>query len=209
MKDIFQGGPPPEEAEATLILIHGRGASAEGMLTLYEEIKCPKIAALAPQAPGGTWYPHSFMAPIAENQPHLDHALQQVDSLVHDLNERGIPHDRVAFLVFSQGACLASEYVLRHPMRYGGLMVLTGGFIGPPGIERSDTGSFHEMPVFIGVNDPDAHVPFQRARDTADLFKRMKAEVELRRYPGMPHAVNDDEIEACRTLLKKVAAKSK
>ncbi len=205
MKDVYQGGPSPEKADATLILVHGRGASAENMLDLYQALGRSKIAAVAPQAPGGTWYPHSFMAPLAENQPYLDNALQQIDALVGDLLDRGIPAEKIALLGFSQGACLATEYALRHPRRYGGLMVLTGGYIGPPGIERSDDGTFQGMPAFLGVNDPDAHVPFERAKETADVLKRMKARVELRRYPDMPHAVNDDEIKECQKLLDTIA----
>ena len=201
MKTLYQGGPPPEDADAVLILLHGRGATAEGMLDLYRHLDRSAVAAMAPQAPGGTWYPHSFMAPISDNQPHLDQALQRIDEIVNDLLARGIPAARIALLGFSQGACLAAEYALRHPRRYAGLMVLTGGFIGPPGMERHDAGSFDGTPVFMGVNDPDAHVPFARAQETADLLARMGAEIDLRRYPDMPHTICEDEIEACRTLL--------
>ncbi len=201
MKEVLHAGPALEDAQAVLILVHGRGASAESMLDLYEALKRPEIAAIAPQAPGGTWYPHSFMAPVARNQPYLDNALHRIRALVHDLLDRGIAAQRIALLGFSQGACLAGEFALRHPQRYGGLMMLTGGYIGPPGIERSDTGTFDGMPAFLGVNDPDAHVPFERAKETADALKRMNARVELRRYPDMPHTVNDDEIQACQQLL--------
>ncbi len=201
MKTLYQGGPPPEDADAVLILLHGRGATAEGMLDLYRHLDRSTVAAMAPQAPRGTWYPHSFMAPISDNQPHLDHALQRIDAIVHDLLTRGIPAERIALLGFSQGACLATEYALRHPRRYAGLMVLTGGFIGPPGMERHDTGSFDGTPAFIGSSDPDPHVPFERAQHTADLLARMGAEVDLRRYPDMPHTICEDEIEACRAML--------
>lgn len=204
MNDVIQKGPAPESAPAALILIHGRGATAAGMMDLYAALNRPDIAAVAPQAPGGTWYPHSFMAPFADNQPHLDHALQRIDDLVNDLLDRGLASGQIALLGFSQGACLTSEYTLRHPRRYGAIMILTGGYIGPPGIEHSDTGTFDGTPVFIGVNDPDPHVPFERAQDTADRYKRMGAAVELRRYPDMPHTVNDDEIAACRKLLERI-----
>jgi predicted esterase len=203
---VLTAGPAPEKADATIVLIHGRGANAESMLTLYGELGAKKLAAIAPQAAGNTWYPYSFLAPLDENQPYLDSALNKVDSVVVDLLARGVLSDRIILLGFSQGACLTSEFVARHPRRYGAVIALTGGLIGPPGTPRNYPGSLDGTPVFLGTSDPDPHVPFERVKETETVLSRMGAKVELRRYPGMPHTINDDELDACRKLLKRVTA---
>jgi phospholipase/carboxylesterase len=203
---VLTAGPAPEKADATILLVHGRGASAESMLSLYGALDVGKFAALAPQAAGQTWYPHSFLAPLAANQPYLDSALGRIESLVADLLERGITTERIVLLGFSQGACLTLEFVARHPRRYGGLIGLTGGLIGPPGTPRNYPGSLAGTPVFLGTSDPDPHVPFERVKETEATLSRMGAAVELRRYPGMPHTINDDELDACRQLLQRVIA---
>ena len=203
---VLHAGPAPEAARATLVMIHGRGASAESILSLYPAFGMEDIAALAPQAAGHTWYPHSFLSPIESNQPYLDSALRKVDTVITDLLARGVASDRIAILGFSQGACLASEYVARHLRRYGAVMALTGGLIGPPGTPRDYTGSLAGTPVFLGTSDPDPHVPFERVEETAAVLKRLGATVELRRYAGMPHTINQDEIDACRALLGAIDA---
>lgn len=205
---LLHAGPKPEEAAATLILIHGRGASAESILSLYKVLGIPNLAGLAPQAAGNTWYPHSFLAPIESNQPYLDSALSRIDSIVEDLLSRKIASDRIALLGFSQGACLTSEYAARHPRRYGAVMVLTGGLIGPPGTPRHYAGSLDKTPVFLGSGDPDPHVPFQRVLETQAVLERMGANVEVRRYPGMPHTISQDEMDACRQLLESIVSRS-
>jgi phospholipase/carboxylesterase len=187
-------------------LLHGRGANAPSILSLFNELELPKIAALAPQAAQFTWYPQSFLAPIEANQPYLDSALRQIESLVTELIGRGIKSHRIALLGFSQGACLTTEYVARHARRYGTVIALTGGLIGPPGTPRAYSGSLSDVPVFLGSSDPDPHVPFERVRETEAVLTKMGAVVELRRYPGMPHTVNSDELEACRDLLKRVTS---
>jgi predicted esterase len=144
------------------------------------------------------------MAPLDANQPYLDSALDRLDSLVTDLLERGISKERIVLLGFSQGACLTLEFVARHPRRYGAVIGLTGGLIGPPGTPRNYPGSLAGTPVFLGTGDPDPHVPFERMKETDATLRRMGATVELRRYPGMPHTINDDELDACRTLLQRV-----
>jgi predicted esterase len=199
-------GPAPERAPATLVLLHGRGGSAEDMLALYGELGLPEAAALVPQAAGHSWYPQSFLAPIEANQPYLDSALAKVESIVSGLLDRGVRGDRIALLGFSQGACLMSEFVARSPRRYGAVMALTGGLIGPPGTPRDYPGSLAGTPIFLGTSDPDPHVPFARVRETEEVLSRMGAVVELRRYPGMPHTVNEDELGACRSLLVRLAA---
>lgn len=199
-------GPPPERADATLILVHGRGATAESILSSYSALGLGELAALAPQAAGSTWYPQSFLAPLEANQPFLDSALRRLEALVADLLARGVSSDRIALLGFSQGGCLTLEFTARHARRYGAVMGLTGGLIGPPGTPRDYPGSLHGTPVFLGASDPDPHVPFERVRETEEVLARMGAAVDLRRYPGLPHTVNEDELDACRILLQRVAS---
>src|SRR4051812_7474278 len=205
---VLTAGPPPEQADGVLVLMHGRGATAQSILSLYEELGVKSLSALAPQAAGQTWYPNSFLAPLDANQPYLDSALGRLESIVTDLLDRGIPSHRIALLGFSQGACLTLEFVARHPRRYGAAMGLTGGLIGPPGTPRKYAGSLGGMPVFLGSSDPDPHVPFERVRETEGVLTRMDATVELRRYPGMPHTVNEDELDACRALLRRLASQA-
>jgi phospholipase/carboxylesterase len=201
---VRRAGPSPEKAKASLILVHGRGASAESMLSLFSALGLDEVAAIAPQAAGHTWYPNSFLAPIESNQPYLDSALRRIETIVSDLLSKDIAGNRIALLGFSQGACLTSEYVARHPRRFGAAMVLTGGLIGPPGTPRNYPGSLSGTPVFIGSSDPDPHVPFERVHETQAVLERMGAVVELRRYPGMPHTINQEELDACRTLLESI-----
>lgn len=203
---LLTAGPPPEQAPATLILVHGRGADASGMLSLFRELDQPDLAAIAPGAAGLTWYPLSFLAPLEANQPFLDSGLRRLASVADDLIARGVPAERIALLGFSQGACLISEFVARRPRRYGAVMALTGGLIGPPGTRRDYPGSLDGAPVFLGTSDPDPHVPFERVEETAEVFTRMGAAVELRSYPGMAHTINEDEMEACRALLRSLVS---
>ena len=176
-----------------LILVHGRGASAADIASLAPELGW-KGEVAAPQAPGRTWYPHSFLAPIEANQPYLDRSLAQLDALAQT-------DEPVALLGFSQGACLVLEYVARHPRRYAAVMGLTGGLIRPV----PSPGSLEGTPVFLGSGDPDPHVPYSRVQETAAVLERMGATVEMRRYPGLPHTINQDELDACRALLKEIA----
>ena len=199
---VLMAGPPPQDVRAALILIHGRGASAQSILSLYDALGIPKLAALAPQAAGNTWYPLSFLAPLESNQPYLDSALRRIESLVNELLGLRIASDRIAILGFSQGACLTSEFVARNPRRYGAVMALTGGLIGPPGTPRDYRGTLDGTPVFLGASDPDPHVPFERVSETESVLARMGATVDVRRYPGMPHTINEEELDACRELLR-------
>ena len=201
---IITSGPAPEKAAASLVLVHGRGASAESILSLFDEMAIEHLAALAPAAAGNSWYPHSFLAPLEANQPYLDSALARLESIVKDLIARGVPSNRIALLGFSQGACLSLEFVARHPRRYGAVMGLTGGLIGPDGTPRNYSGSLEGTPVFLGAGDPDPHVPFKRVLESQEVLGKMGAQVELRRYAGMPHSINEDEIDACRTLLQNM-----
>jgi predicted esterase len=203
---ILTAGPAPEQAAATLLMVHGRGGSAEDILSLRGELGFDEIAALAPQAAGHTWYPHSFLAPLESNQPYLDSALRRLSSVIDDLLGRGIPSERIALLGFSQGACLSSEFVARNPRRYGAVMVLTGGLIGPPGTPRNYPGSLDSTPVFLGCGDPDPHIPFGRVLETEQVFSRMGATAEVRRYPGRPHTISPDELDVCRAMLQELVS---
>lgn len=206
LQPVLTAGPAPEDAAATLILLHGRGASAEDILALHRLIDIDSVAAIAPQAANHTWYPLSFLSPLPSNQPYLDSALARIESIVVELIARGVPSEKIAVLGFSQGACLTSEFLARFPRRYGAAMALTGGLIGPPGTPREYGGTLSGTPVFLGANDPDPHVPFERVRETEMILRRMGAAVEVRRYPGQPHSVNQDEIEVCRGMLQSLVS---
>jgi predicted esterase len=201
---ILTAGPAPERAAGTVIMIHGRGATAEDILSLLPELELDMdVAALAPQAANSTWYPLPFLAPMEQNQPYLDSALKKIETIVTDLLARGVASNRIALLGFSQGACLSCEFVARHAREYAAVLGLTGGLIGPPGTPRNYGGSLAGTVAFLGCGDPDMHIPFSRVIETGEVFTRMGASVDVRRYPGMPHTINHDEIDACRTILAR------
>lgn len=200
--NIQTAGPNAEDAATTLILVHGRGANAASILSLYDELDLDSVCAIAPQATNGTWYPQSFLAPIEANQPYLDSALQVLKEIVADLVARGVPSEKIAFLGFSQGACLVCEFVARNPARYKAVMALTGGLIGQSVSFQNYSGSFASTPILLANGDPDPHVPFQRVEETNSIFSKLGAEVDLRRYLGMPHTIVRDELEACKNLLE-------
>lgn len=203
---VLAAGPRIDEAKAVLVLVHGRGATAGGMVDLYYELGLDDVvAALAPQAAGGGWYPNSFLAPLESNQPYLDSAIRRLESLISDLLAKGTPSTRISILGFSQGACLALEFAARHAQPYGAIIGLSGGLIGPAAAPRNYAGSLDGTPVLLGSGDPDPHVPFERVRETAEVLAAMGARVDLRRYPGMPHTINQDELEACRELLLRIS----
>jgi phospholipase/carboxylesterase len=195
-------GEPLDRAAGVVILLHGRGGSAEDILSLAQPLYHPRLAYLAPQAANHTWYPNSFMAPIAENQPWLDSALRKVEATVQMATEADIPVDRILLGGFSQGACLATEFVASHPRRYAGLIALTGGLIGAPGADHTHTGSLAGTPAFLGSGDPDPHVPFARVQQSAQVLTAMGASVTVRRYPGRPHTITPEELDFARRLLQ-------
>ena len=196
-------GPPPAEARLGAILIHGRGASAEDILGLAHEFALPDIAYLAPQATGHTWYPYSFLSQTEQNQPGLSSALLVIEGLVQQFDQQGLPAERVALMGFSQGACLTLEFAARHARRYAAIAGFSGGVIGPPGTPRDYPGSFDGTPVFIGCSDVDPHIPVERVRESAEVYRRMGAAVDERIYAGMGHTINQAEIDAVRNLLAK------
>jgi predicted esterase len=198
---VLTFGPAPSAARLTMIMTHGRGASGEDMIGLAGELGTTDVAFLAPQAAGRTWYPYSFLSPIQDNQPGINSGLKVIAGLIASLVLQGIPHERIALIGFSQGACLSLEFAARHPQRYRGVVGLSGGLIGPPGTARDYPGSFSGAPVFLGCSDIDAHIPLARVNESADVFRRMGASVDERIYPQMGHTVNPDEIAAVRALL--------
>jgi predicted esterase len=194
-------GPPPSAARATMIMVHGRGASAHDMLGLAREIAIADVAVLAPQAAGQTWYPYSFLSPIEDNEPGITSGLGVIGGLVDGLLAQKIPIERIALIGFSQGACLSLEFAARQPRRYKAVIGLSGGLIGPPGTPRDYPGSFDQAPVFLGCSDSDPHIPLARVTESAGVFRRMGASVDDRIYPRMGHTVNEDELLAVRSLL--------
>lgn len=204
---VVFAGAPVESAKAVLIMVHGRNAAPKNILELIERFDRPEIACAAPAAAGGTWYPNSFMAERSSNEPGLSSALAMLDSLVERLISQGFSSKRIALLGFSQGACLTSEFVLRHPRRYGAVAIFSGGLIGPPGTTWDDvSGSYDGMPMFFGCSDIDSHIPKERVIDSELVFRRLDANVKRTLYPGMGHLVNDDEIRELQTLLDTVTA---
>jgi phospholipase/carboxylesterase len=194
-------GRPLREAAAAMVMVHGRGATAESILELARELRHPDFAYLAPQAAGFTWYPYSFLAPLARNEPGLSSGLARLEEVMRLLDVEGIPAERTILLGFSQGACLTLELAARNARRYGGIAGLSGGLIGPPGTPRSYGGSFSGTPVFLGCSDHDPHIPRERVAETAEVLRRMGAEVTERIYPGLGHTVNEDELEQVRRMM--------
>jgi predicted esterase len=194
-------GASLESAAAVLILVHGRGATAESMLPLAEALGRTDVAYVAPQAAANTWYPYPFTAPIEANEPWLSSALTLLDGLFHGLAAKGFARERIGLLGFSQGACLSTEFVARNAVRYGLVAGLSGGLIGPPGAPRDYAGSLDGTPVFLGCSDIDAHIPLKRVEETAEVLAGLGAAVDKRIYGGMGHTVNEDEIEAVRGML--------
>jgi len=201
---LLAAGRSLEGASAAMILVHGRGATAQSILELGAALADPELAYLAPQASGNSWYPYSFMAPIAQNEPGITSGLQALADAVTIVEDAGIPADKIILGGFSQGACLASEFVARHARRYGGLLVFSGGLIGPPGTSRQYEGSLAGMPVFIGCSDIDPHIPVNRVKETAATFANLGASVTQEIYSGMGHTVIDDEIDQAMRIVESV-----
>jgi predicted esterase len=199
-------GTPSSRAKGVVLLIHGRGATAESILALADAIALPDLCYVAPQADGYTWYPQSFMAPTVANEPSLSAALSRIAAIISGIRDAGIAPEKLAVIGFSQGACLASETVLRNPMGYGFIGILSGGAIGPPGTLRDYPGSLAGCRAFLGCAAHDAHIPLARVQETAHVFTRMGAHVTERIYPGSMHGVNDDEMAHLRQGLLPLSA---
>ncbi len=212
---VASAGAPLEAARAAVVMVHGRGARAESMLDLARLFPGEAVAYLAPQAAGHSWYPHSFLAPLAQNEPGISSGIAVIRAVVAQAVEAGVPLDRVVVLGFSQGACLALESAARHPVQLGGVVALSGGLIGSADIEGAPSpddkrfvyeGSLEGTPVFLGCSDIDAHIPVGRVHRSAEVMRGLGAEVTERIYPGMGHTVNADEAAFVRALLEQLAA---
>ncbi len=206
---VLHAGTALDQAPAVVLMIHGRGASAEDILGLASEFGRADLAYLAPQAAGGTWYPQRFIAPLAANEPWLSSALARIETLRKYAEDAGIPAERTILLGFSQGACLALEYAARNARRYGGIVGLSGGLIGPDDTPRDYAGSLAGTPVFLGCSDIDFHIPKERVLESADVLRRLGANVDARLYPGMGHTINDDELTAVKDILAQFAPTKK
>ncbi|RPJ19924.1 MAG: phospholipase [Chloroflexi bacterium] len=201
-------GEPVSRAQAALLMVHGRGASAEDILSLANEFDQPGFAYLAPQAVENTWYPNRFLVPLAENEPWLSSAFAFVDEVLAEVVNAGIPAKRIMLLGFSQGACLTLEFAARNAQRYGGVVGLSGALIGPDDTPRNYSGSLAGTPVFLGCSDVDFHVPKERVDETAEVLRRLGGEVTERLYPNMDHTVNQDEIDFVRGMMQALLASS-
>lgn len=199
-------GAPLAEAKGAIVLLHGRGGSAEDILRLAQPFRLQGLAYLAPQAAGHSWYPNSFLAPREANEPWLSSALAKVGSVVGEIESAGIPPDRIAIAGFSQGGCLATEFVASNPARYAGLIAFTGGLIGPPDANLHHAGSLAGTPALFLSGDPDPHVPWERVQASATELERMGAVVTARRYPGRPHTITAEELDLACALIREAFA---
>ncbi len=202
--DVIRAGAPIGAARTAMILVHGRGASAEGMLGLADAFGAQDIAYVAPQARLGSWYPNSFMAPISQNEPYLSDALKTLSGVVGDLERQGVSSDRIVLLGFSQGACLALEFAARNARRYGGVVGLSGGLIGPEGTPRNYAGSLAGTPVFLGCSNVDFHIPLVRVHESTEVLTKLGGNVTEIIYPGMGHTIVQDEIDHVKKILQGV-----
>ena len=199
---VRTAGEPLDQAKAALLMVHGRGARAEDILSLVDELAQPGFAYLAPQAANNTWYPNRFTAPISNNEPWLSSALAFVGEVFDQIIQAGLLPERIILLGFSQGACLTLEYAARNARQYGGVVGLSGALIGPDDTPRDYKGSLEGTPVFLGCSDVDFHVPKERVQQTADVFRRLGSEVTERLYPDMEHTINQDEIDFVRSMMR-------
>ncbi len=205
-RPVFLAGAPLGRAAAAMIMLHGRGASAQDILTSVPMLNHGGFAYLAPDAPDHTWYPRPFLAPLQDNEPALSSSLMLVSELVSAVSQAGIPPERLILFGFSQGACLTLEYAARHAQRYGGVVGLSGGLIGPDGLKREFRGSLSGTPVFLGCSDIDPHIPSHRVEHAAGVLRELGAAVTARLYPNMGHSINPDELDAVRGMMDAVIA---
>lgn len=202
-KKVIKAGTQTGEATKALVMLHGRGGSAEDILGLTQYLPVNDFALFAPQATNNTWYPYSFLAPLNENEPWLSGALKVVNEVVADIEAGGIKKENIYFLGFSQGACLTLEYVTRNAARYGGVVAFTGGLIGDQIYIKNYTGDFAGTPVFIGTSDPDPHVPVARVLASTAILTDMHAQVTQKIYKNMGHTISQDEIDQVSELIFK------
>jgi predicted esterase len=203
-QQVLRAGAQVSDATSAVIAIHGRGSSASDIIGIAKAIGLPGVAWLAPDAASHTWYPYSFLTPVEQNQPFLDSAISVVGGLLQHLEDSGIPAEKAVLLGFSQGGCLVSEFVARHPRRYGGLVVLSGGLIGESIDPAGYSGSIEHTPVYGGCSDIDPHIPLERFEVTGQVLADLGGAVDFRVYPGMGHTVSLDELSAAKALIEGV-----
>ncbi|GAA4915854.1 alpha/beta hydrolase [Mucilaginibacter defluvii] len=194
-KQYITAGKPIAEAGGALIMIHGRGGSAENIISLADELNTEDLAIYAPQASNHSWYPYSFMAADEQNQPALNSAIEVIGELVDEIISKGIPAEKIYFAGFSQGACLTLEYIALNAKKYGGAVAFTGGLIGPQFDAGKYTGSFNGTPILITTGDPDPHVPLTRVEESVELLKKLNADVNVTIFKGRPHTIIQQEID--------------
>ena len=200
-KNIITAGKEFTRDSTVLIMLHGRGGSAEDILSLASYLDAKDFTLLAPQATNNTWYPYSFLAPPSQNEPWLSSALNLLKELLDELNAKEIRSQNIFFLGFSQGACLTLEFVTRNADRYGGIVAFTGGLIGDKIYNENYKGDFQNTPIFIGTSNPDPHVPVERVYATTNILKDMNAHVTEKVYNNMGHTINQDEIEQANKIV--------
>lgn len=203
-KNIKTAGKNLKEAGKTLIMIHGRGGSAQDILSLADHLQVKDFALLAPQATNNTWYPYSFIVPPVQNEPWLSSALELMKGVLDDVIAQGIATENIYFLGFSQGACLTLEFVTRNASKFGGVVAFTGGLIGDKIYSENYAGDFDGTPIFIGSSNPDPHVPVERVHESTTILKGMNAAVTEKIYNNMGHTISQDEINRANELLKKI-----
>lgn len=200
-KNLVEAGKPLKDAKKALILLHGRGGSAEDIISLAGYLPVDDFYIVAPQATNNSWYPYGFMAPIQQNKPWLSSALELVNDCVSDIKQAGITSDKIFILGFSQGACLALEYSTRFAQRWGGVIAFTGGLIGDQLYPDQYSGNFNSTPILICTSDNDPHVPLMRSEDSKGLMEKMEARVSLHVYPGRPHTILPEELALAAKLF--------
>ena len=200
-KNIITRGKELSASSKVLIMLHGRGGSAEDILSLAAHLEVNDFTLMAPQATSNTWYPYSFLSPPAQNEPWLSSALTLLKQLLDDLYKKGVASENIYFLGFSQGACLALEFVTRNANKYGGVVAFTGGLIGDRIYNENYKGDFGGTPIFIGTSNPDPHVPVERVYATTNILKNMNALVTEKVYTAMGHTINQDEIDNANKLI--------
>jgi len=200
---IVKAGAKPQEAKGALIMLHGRGSTANNMIGLANEFNIEDFAIYAPQATNHSWYPYSFLAPVQDNEPALSSAVGVITQLVKQIEADGIPADKIYFAGFSQGACLTLEYITRNAKQYGGAVAFTGGLIGEELNLANYTGDFNNTPILITTGDPDPHVPLTRVNESVKVITGLKADVTLKVYKGRPHTITQEEIDLANQLVFK------
>jgi phospholipase/carboxylesterase len=206
---VLYAGPALDEARAVVVAVHGRGDEAEGILAIRDVLGAPDVTFVAPHAAGNTWYPYPFLAPTTDNEPWLSSALDALLAVVETLEASRVQRRRIVLLGFSQGGCLALHFGATQATRWGGLVGLSAGLIGPPGTKWAFKGSLSGTPAFLGCSDPDPHIPRDRLEESARALEKLGADVTLRVYPNMGHTVNEDELEHVRRLLQSIGGAAK